>query len=103
MAWARETRVFVNAKFTEDYRTYESFFEHTAMIFRVPTGQKLEMKPEGQRRWNTETIYTDTTLDLSVDDIIYFDDETDKKYRVLNKTDYKNFGFNEYEITTDYT
>lgn len=103
MAWAIKTTVFVNAKYLDDYETKEFFIEKTANIFRVPTGQALDMKPIGQRRWNNEIIYADTSLDLSVDDVIYFDCNDQQKFRVINKTDYTNFGFTEYQIQSDYT
>jgi hypothetical protein len=102
MAWARETRVFVTAKRTYDYKVEESYFEKTVKLFRVPTGQSLEMKPEGQRKWNTELLYTDNDLDLKVDDIIIFDCKESEKFRVMNKTDWNQFGYIEYRITSTY-
>lgn len=102
MAWARETRVFVTAKRTYDYKIEESYFEKTVKIFRVPTGQALEMKPEGQRKWNTEILYADNSLDLKVDDIIVFECKESEKFRVMNKTDWNQFGFVEYRITSTY-
>lgn len=102
MAWARETRVFVTAKRTYDYKVEESYFEKTVKLFRVPTGQSLEMKPEGQRKWNTELLYTDNDLDLKVDDIIIFDCKESEKFRVMNKTDWNQFGYIEYKITSTY-
>lgn len=102
MAWAREIRVFISAKRTQDYKVEESYFEKVVKIFRVPTGQALEMKPEGQRKWNTEILYSDNALDLKVDDIIIFECKESQKFRVMNKTDWNQFGFVEYRITSTY-
>jgi hypothetical protein len=102
MAWAQETRVFISAKHISDYKTEESYFEQTVKLFRVPTGQSLEMKPEGQRKWNTELLYADNSLDLKVDDIIIFECKESEKFRVMNKTDWNRFGFVEYRITSTY-
>ena len=102
MAWAEPTVVFISAKRQNDYKTTESYFQVTVSLFRVPTGQQLEMKAEGQRRWNTETIYADNALDLKVDDIIIFECQSGKKFRVMNKTDWNQFGYVEYQVTSDY-
>lgn len=102
MAWASDTRVFISAKRIQDYKTVESYYENTVKILRIPTGQKLEMKPEGQRKWNTELLYSDNSLDLKLDDIIIFEREDSQKFRVTDKTDWNQFGFIEYRITSDY-
>lgn len=102
MAWAKPTNIFIAAKRLHDFKVIESYFEKTVSIFRVPTGQQLEMKHEGQRSWNNETIYTDNSLDLKVDDIIIFECAESQKFRILNKTDWSQYGFNEYHITSDY-
>ena len=102
MAWAKETRVFISAKRTDDYKVVESYFEKVVKIFRVPTGQALEIKAEGQRKWNTEILYSDNALDLKVDDIIIFECKESEKFRVMNKTDWNQFGFVEYRITSTY-
>lgn len=102
MAWARPMTIFVTAKKQVDFKTVESFFEYNVNLFRVPTGQTLEMKPEGQRRWNTETVYADVSLELKVDDIIVFECRESQKFRVINKTDWNQFGFVEYHVVSDY-
>jgi len=103
MAWAKSTRVFVAGKRIQDYKTYETYYEHVMKIFRVPSGQALEMKPEGQRSWNRETLYTDNKFILDVDDIIYFEDTDSEKFRITNKTDWTQFGFVQYDIVSDYS
>ena len=34
MAWAKETRVFISAKRTDDYKVVESYFEKVVKIFQ---------------------------------------------------------------------
>lgn len=102
MAWAEPTKIFIVAKRTADYLVNESYFEKTIKMFRVPSSQNLEMKPEGQRRWNQETVYCDTSFDLKVDDIIIFGCTSGERFRIISKTDYKQFGYVQYELLSDY-
>jgi hypothetical protein len=102
MAWARDTRVFVTAKYQDDYQTEITFKEQNVRLFRAPSGQALEFKMTGQRSFNNEKIFADISLDLNLDAVIMFDNENNPKYRVINKTDYSGFGFIEYDIQSDY-
>ena len=102
MAWAKTTRIFVAGKRQQDYKTLETYYEYTLKIFKVPSGQQLDMKPEGQRAWNNETLYTDNSISINVDDVIYFENTDSQRYRIMNKTDYRDFGFVKYEIMSDY-
>lgn len=68
---------------------------------RVPfSPQQLMMKPIGQREWHWEAVYAYPTLQLKPDDQIIFNGIT---YRVMGKTDYKEYGYLIYEIKEDYT
>ena len=102
MAWAVPTEVWVTGKRQVDYKTVESNFQKTVRMFRVPSGQPLDMSSDGQRKWNSETIYADNTLELKVDDIIIFNSEASPRYRVINKVDWKAFGYFEYTVVSDY-
>jgi hypothetical protein len=102
MAWAKLTKVFIVGKRQVDFKTVESVYMKECHIFRNPTGQQLQMLPEGQRAWNSEKIFSDMDLELKVDDLIMLDCETSQKYRVMNKTDYSQFGYYEYDIMSDY-
>lgn len=57
------------------------------------------IKPIGERDWQWESIHAFPTLQLQPDDIITFDDVD---YRVMNKSDYKEYGYVVYEIVQDY-
>lgn len=64
------------------------------------TAQQLSMKPDGQRNWKWETIHAFPNLILKPDDVIVF---SGCVYRVMQKTDYKEYGYIEYQIVQDYT
>lgn len=102
MAWASPTLVYVIGKRMVDFKTVESYTEHQVNLVRIPSGQQLDMKPEGQRRWNMETIYADNAFDLRVDDNITFDCINSQRFRIMNKTDWSQYGFIEYQVISDY-
>jgi hypothetical protein len=62
--------------------------------------QDLKMKPEGQREWKWETMHALRDLILKPDDIISFNGVP---YRVMEKLDWKEYGFVEYHIVEAYT
>jgi hypothetical protein len=102
LAWAKPTTIFIAAKKQRDFKTYETYYQYNLLLFRVPSSQNLEFKREGQRAWNEETIYTDTSLILNTDDIIYFESTESERFRIISKIDYKNFGYMQYEIKSDW-
>lgn len=102
MAWARPTKVFVVCKRQVDFKTVESLMLQTVRVMRQSAGQPLEMKMEGQRSWNTEVLYAETSLALKVDDVVVFDCETNERYRVIEKIDWSPYGYIEYKIRSDY-
>jgi hypothetical protein len=64
------------------------------------TPQELFLKPEGQRAWKWEQIFTLPSVILAVDDKITFEGTP---YRVMKKADFKEYGYVQYEIAQDYT
>lgn len=101
--WSKLTTVFIVTKSLVEYETIETIRQQTVKLMRAPTGQDLEMKPEGQRAWNSEIVFSDITLELNPDDIIIFDCIDSKRYRVVSKTDYAQFGYLEYKVLSDYS
>ena len=102
MAWAVPTKIFVVCKKQLDFKTVEYLVEKTVKMVRIPSGQDLAIKKEGQRKWNDETVYTGTDLDLKVDDMIIFDCEEGFKFRIMNKISYNDFGFIQYDLTSTF-
>ena len=61
--------------------------------------QKLAILPEGQRAWRWETITALADLILKPDDRILWDGIY---FRIMAKTDYKEYGYVQYDIAQDY-
>ena len=63
------------------------------------TKQQLQMKPEGQRSWKWYSLHAETELVLDNDEkVLYLGDD----YRVMNKGDYRQYGYVDYELVKDY-
>jgi len=59
----------------------------------------LKMMPEGQRGWDYNTVFALSNLNLKLDEVFTI---KGKNYRILGKTDWKEFGFIEYNTVEDY-
>jgi hypothetical protein len=59
--------------------------------------RKLMVKPEGQRAWKWWTFWTKKTLSLNAILI----DSDGKQFKVMSDTDYRQAGFNEYELAQE--
>lgn len=71
----------------------------TKVSIQTMSPQQLKMLPEGQRGWDTNTIYALSNLDLRLDEVFTI---KGKNYRILAKTNWKEYGFIEYGTTEDY-
>lgn len=65
------------------------------------TSQQLAMKPEGQRAWKWFTIHAWPTLILKPDDVII--NQAGTQFRVMEKLDFKEYGYVRYEMIEDYS
>lgn len=75
--------------------------EYSYRASRQPlSAQKLAIKPEGQRGWKWETLYAEPNLPLKVDDVVIFNCEP---FRVLEKHDWTEYGYIQYEIAQGFT
>lgn len=90
------TKTVVNFQLSETATTVQ--FQGALMPFPA---QQLRMKPEGQRAWKWKKIFTWPSVTLNPDDIVLTQDGT--QYRVMNKSDFKEYGYDEYDCTEDYT
>lgn len=85
----------------EQFLTVESYVPRKAFGIRVPLKpQELMFKPEGQRAWKWEQIFSTPSLVLGIDAIIEFEK---RRYRVMSKTDYSQYGYVIYDICQDFT
>jgi hypothetical protein len=73
---------------------------NTMGVIQPLTAQQLNMKPEGQRAWIWQNLYCLPGLVLKPDDVVIFQGT---QYRVMNKTDYSQFGFLNYHLVQDFT
>lgn len=69
-------------------------------VWQPSSPQALLMKSEGQRQWKWFTVHADPSLHLDPDEIITY---LGTQYRVMNKLDYTEYAYIEYELIQDYT
>lgn len=88
-------------KETINFQNVETETPHNFMGVRQPfSPQQLMLKPVGQRSWLWEMIHSYPDLILTTDEVILFGKV---RYRVMQKLDYKEYGYIEYHIVQDYT
>ena len=98
--WFQPLKFDIVTKSLVDYEVQEVIVSVQTMGVRQPfTSQKLAIKPEGQRSWNWETLHCLPNVPLKVDDKVIFDNKT---YRVMNKWDWKEYGYYEFELCQGY-
>ena len=94
--WFQHLTFQLVTKTQQDYETVEVLTTiHTEGVRQPMSAQQLDLKPEGQRAWKWETIHCLPDVKLKVDDIIIFDGV---KYRVMQKWNWAEYGYLEYEI-----
>ena len=70
------------------------------MAVRQPySAEQLAIRPEGQRSWKWHTIHCLPNLILKTDDIVNIHGI---HYRIMQKTDWKDYGYIQYEVVEDY-
>lgn len=62
--------------------------------------RELSMKPEGQQAWTWLLLHAEPSLNLQVDNVIYY---LGVQTRVMRKKDYAIYGYVEYHLVQDYT
>ena len=71
----------------------------TSVSIQSINPESLKMLPEGQRSWDTNTIYALSNLNLKTDEVFTIDGTN---YRILSRTDWKEYGFIEYNVIEDH-
>lgn len=101
-AWAQTLEFIVIAKTIEDYIVTETKLPQKAKGTRVPfKSQAIQMKPIGERAWKWETIFSTPALVLRVGDEIEFGIDQ-PRYRVMERRDWSEYGYVEYDICQGY-
>ena len=99
-SWFQTLTFDVISKSLVDYEVQETVLTITTQGVRQPmSAQQLAIKPEGQRGWKWETLHCLPDTILKLDDIVVFEGI---KYRVMQKWDWKEYGYVQYEICQAY-
>ena len=99
-SWFQPLTFDLVTKTVVDYEVQEVRQTIQTQGVRQPMSAKqLEIKPEGQRAWQWETIHCLPDVKLKVDDIVIFDGV---RYRVMQKWDWSEYGYLEYHIHQAY-
>jgi hypothetical protein len=94
-------RATVIKSLVEDFIVREVSYTHDFLGVRVPLkAQQLDKKPEGQRAWKWEVLYSTPDFLLTPNDVLVFNC---LRYRVDAKLDYSEYGYLEYHIVQDYS
>lgn len=78
---------------------------NTFGVIQPLSGRNLQMKPEGQRKWDWQQLHAAIGTPLAVDDIVVSVNLKDGNtpYRIMSKKDYSAYGYIVYELQEDYT
>jgi hypothetical protein len=99
--WFQPTTFGIVVKEIDNFQVVETMTNVTFQAVVQPLPQrKLEMKPEGQRKWEWLMIHAEPGLVLVNDQVITY---LGKQYRVMDQWDYRIYGYVEYHIMEDYT
>lgn len=98
LVFQRIRKETVNAQLIETVTTVQT------VGFMTPGKRTLDMKTEGQRKWNKWALYTIPSFELNMDDrvVIVNLKKGDTPYRVMGKTDYSDSGYILYDLVEDY-
>ena len=98
--WFRPMTFTLVTKTMVDYVIVETLNEISFRgVWQALGSNDLKILPEGQRNWSWWQVHSDISLDLKLDDIIFYQEI---RYRVMKKIDHSGYGFYEYHIIRDY-
>ena len=100
-SWFKKMTFTVVEKIVINFQIIEEGTEYNFMgVWQPFTSQQLMMKTEGQRSWKWFKVHAQTKLILAPDMVIEY---SDAQYRVMSKSDYKEYGYVEYDLVEDFT
>ena len=98
--WQQQLTFTTIVKTTVNYKVVET---KTDVVFKgvwQPMGpEKIMLKPSGQRSWKWFTCHAQPFVNLKTDEEITFNGLT---FRVMEKVDYKEYGYIEYHLVEGY-
>lgn len=68
-------------------------------VWQVMSPQQLTIKPDYQRAWRWFMVHATPNLDLRPYEVINYEGT---QYRVMSKSDYKEYGYVMYELCADW-
>ena len=99
-SWFQTLTFYLVTKVLVNFEVEETTLTISTKGVRQPmSAQQLSIKPEGQRAWKWETLHCLPDVKLKVDDIVIFDGV---KYRVMQRWDWTEYGYMQYEICQAY-
>lgn len=99
--WFKTMKIGVTVKTVVDFQLSETInYVDIQAVLQPFTTKQLQLKPEGQRSWNWETLHVKgTDQEFCLDDHVYIDG---MKYRIMQKFEWQRYGFLEYQIIQDF-
>lgn len=89
------TKSVVNYQLSEVVTDYE-----VQAVLQPWTTKQLQIKEEGQRAWERQTLHVKgTDLEFCLDDRALV---KGKRYRIIQKFEWQNYGYIEYQLIEDY-
>ena len=94
--WYQTMTVSIVTKSLTNYQVVESLNTFSIQAVRQPMSSRdLQIKPEGQRAWNWETLHVKGDDVFNVDDIVLFNN---KEHRIMQKWNWSEYNYNEYHM-----
>ncbi len=100
LGWFRPlTMVFVKTTVTDGHAKPIEYELKTSGMIQAGDPEKLEMKAEGERSWEWFVLHTLPNVQMQTDDRVSI---RGVKFRVMNRTDWADYGFMRYDCIRDY-
>ncbi len=101
LEWFQPMTFGVVTKVTRNFQTVETMEEINFRGVWQPQGPRaISYKPEGQRDWKWFMLHSDPSLILEPDQVVAY---LGTQYRVKSQTDYRLYGYIQYELIEDFT
>lgn len=99
--WLKAMKIGVVTKTISDFQLSESIeYIDVLAVLQPFTTKQLQIKPEGERSWEWQTLHIKGThREFCLDDQVYIDG---MKFRIMQKFEWQRYGFIEYQIIQDF-
>lgn len=98
--WKQKMTFYLITKTSVRYKQKETAVKMDFFGVMQPLSSvSVERKPEGQRDWRWWRLHAEVGTIMKLDDVVIY---RDVQYRVRAYTDYRDYGYVEYELTEDY-